>query len=183
MYRYRRSARHVGAALVMSAALAAGCTDGQQAAQQDGPGSGPASAVGTPPPVPSGKAGTGGDRERINAAARADLQPRIDRLLEKQPITFFPDSAQVTPQGQQTIVDLSWMITSSPGDLRFELVGYTEPGPGSRESARDLAAKRSRAVADQLAQQGVAADLLQPRGAGNVPSASGPARRVDVRVL
>ncbi len=167
--RSSRARLTVGAVAACVALLVPGCSGTDQGPQEQ-PGGAPAKAEGTPP-------ATGGA-----PVDPAELRGRVDRLLGSAPITFAPESTQVTQQGQQTIVELSSMLESPPPGVRVEIVGYTEQGPGGADRAQKLSAKRARVVAKQLAQQGAPPDVLHARGGGTAPPDSGPARRVDVTI-
>lgn len=166
---FRTGVTGTAAALVFAATLAAGCSAPGEGPQEE-PGGQTARAEGTPPP------------ESSPAESPAQLRQRVEQVTSDQPITFEPESAQVTPHGQETIVVLSDILSSAPKGVRVEIVGYAEPGLGGGKKAEELSARRAEVVAEQLAQQGAPPKMLHPRGGGVAPPDSGDARRVDVRV-
>lgn len=179
---YGERARYGGVAIAFAAALLAGCGGGG-GGQQQGQGQEPPAPAAPPPPPP--EQGQGGDQAQIDAAAKQEMQGKLDQLLQQRPITFEPDSTQLTQQGQQTVSEVSKMITESPGQLRFEVGGYTAPGPGEPGSnAQQLSQERAQKVVDQMAQQGVPAERLEAKAYGDAPSGDPEAsRRVDIKIL
>lgn len=183
---HRGSAR-LGAATALLALLVAGCGmfgGGRDQAQPDPyviPSQPPA-----PAPAPQQHTGMGGDQAALDAAAKAELEGKIAQLLQQKPITFEPDSARLTSQGQQSIQQVGEWMTHSPGELNLEILGYTAPDPGSPTNAQELAQQRAQTVVDQLVGMGVPTQRLKATGVGTAPPGGGePAslRRVDVKLL
>lgn len=173
----------IGVAVAVAGAVAAGCTGGGQGQGGYGGGGGqsPAPPQQSQPAGGGGSGGTGGGEKQVNEAARKDLRAQFAELLGNQPITFEPGTAELTQQGQRSVARVGKMITSSPGELTFVVVGHTAPEPsGTPQEAEQLSTERAKTVADKLKQQGVT-DTIRTKGAGDAQG-SGPGRHVDIEV-
>lgn len=129
-----------------------------------------------------GTTGPGGD---LDAAAKQALQARIKSLLEGSPITFGPNSPQLTPQGGATVAKVLELLKASPG-ARIRVDGYVAAGPGDGKlTAQELSSARADTVRDALVAGGVPADRIAVRGLGegSSPSDSAAARRVEITVV
>ncbi|MDA3630337.1 OmpA family protein [Saccharopolyspora sp. WRP15-2] len=140
--------------------------DGQGQGQGDGQGNGQEN-------------GQGGDA----AAAKTKLQGDLESLTKETPITFNPDSPDLTDQGKQAVTKAAEMIKQAPPELRFEVTGHTAMASGSSQDGQELSKARAQAVADQLGQAGVSADRLQVVGNGDAEGDPNSARRVDLEVI
>ncbi|MER5393466.1 OmpA family protein [Saccharopolyspora sp. NPDC002686] len=144
--------------------------DGQGQGQGDGQGNGQENGQGD---------GQGGDV----AAAKTKLQGDLESLTKETPITFNPDSPDLTDQGKQAVTKAAEMIKQAPPELRFEVTGHTAMASGSSQDGQELSKARAQAVADQLGQAGVSADRLQVVGNGDAEGDPNSARRVDLEVI
>ncbi len=188
-----RSVKYVGSAIALAAALlAGGCTGGGGEGQpgQGQPGQGQEQGQqgqGQPGQGQPGQGdqGEGGDQASLDAAAKAEMQGQLAQLMQQSPITFEPDTASLTPQGEQTVQQVAEMITNSPGELRFEVGGFTAPDQPSATDVNQLAQERAQTVVDQLAEAGVPAERLQATGMGPSEPMGDPAqeRRAEIRIL
>jgi outer membrane protein OmpA-like peptidoglycan-associated protein len=141
------------------------------------PGSEPAPAP-TPAPLPS----QAGD---LDAAAKQALQAKISALVAAAPITFGPDSPQLTPQGSATLARVLTAVRAAPG-ARLNIDGYVATGRGNGLlTAQQLSDQRAATVRDALVAGGVPADHLTVRGRGEDTAATDRAfgRRVEITVV
>lgn len=191
-----RSVKYVGSAIAFAAALlVGGCTGGggegqpgqgepgQQQGQQGQEGQGqPGQGQ---PGQGQGDQGQGGDQASLDAAAKAEMQGQLAQLMQQSPITFEPDTATLTSQGEQTVQQVAEMITNSPGELRFEVGGFTAPDQPSATDVNQLAQERAQTVVDQLTEAGVPAERLQATGMGPSEPMGDPTqeRRAEIRIL
>ena len=138
---------------------------------------GPAPAP-TPAPLPS----QAGD---LDAAAKQALQAKISALVAAAPITFGPDSPQLTPQGSATLAQVLTAVRAAPG-ARLNIDGYVATGRGNGLlTAQQLSDQRAATVRDALVAGGVPADHLTVRGRGEDTAATDRAfgRRVEITVV
>jgi len=141
------------------------------------PGSEPAPAP-TPAPLPS----QAGD---LDAAAKQALQAKISARVAAAPITFGPDSPQLTPQGSATLAQVLTAVRAAPG-ARLNIDGYVATGRGNGLlTAQQLSDQRAATVRDALVAGGVPADHLTVRGRGEDTAATDRAfgRRVEITVV
>lgn len=129
-----------------------------------------------------GGAGAAGE---LDAAAKAQLQSAIDALIAGAPITFEPNSPQLTPAGADTVAEVLELVTAAPG-AALQVDGYVATGPGDgRLTAQELSDQRAATVRDALAAGGVPADRITARGLGegSTPAAEAAGRRVEITVV
>jgi outer membrane protein OmpA-like peptidoglycan-associated protein len=140
-------------------------------------------ALTAPGPAPDPSAGgAGGD---LDAAAKQQLQGSITQLLSGAPITFQPNSPQLTAAGNATVARLLELVRAAPG-ARLQVDGFVATGPGNgRLTAQQLSEQRAAAVRDALAAGGVPAGNIVARGLGegSSPAAQAAGRRVDITVI
>jgi len=132
----------------------------------------------TPAPLPS----QAGD---LDAAAKQALQAKISALVAAAPITFGPDSPQLTPQGSATLAQVLTAVRAAPG-ARLNIDGYVATGRGNGLlTAQQLSDQRAATVRDALVAGGVPADQLTVRGRGEDTAAADRAfgRRVEITVV
>ncbi|GAA1941163.1 OmpA family protein [Amycolatopsis minnesotensis] len=111
------------------------------------------------------------------------LQSRIDDALAADPITFEPDTAELTGEGKRTAERIAELAASAPTGARLEIDGHVAKGPGGKSAARKLSQERAQAVVEVLTGAGVPADKLVAKGFGDSrPSTKGDDRRVEVEV-
>lgn len=136
----------------------------------------PSTAPPATPPPPSG----GPSQPRLTKQA---LQAQIDDVLAADPITFEPDTAELTGEGKRTAERIAELAANAPSDARLEIDGHVAKGPGGKSAARKLSQERAEAVVKVLTDAGIPADQLVARGFGDSrPSTKGDDRRVEVRV-
>lgn len=114
----------------------------------------------------------------------AALQARIDEIVAAAPISFRPNSAQLSDSGSASLRQVARELGAVP-TARVAVTGHAAPigGPGTPDP-QQLSEQRATVVADQLAAAGVARDRVQTRGVSDTdpgPSAAA-ARRADVSV-
>ena len=116
---------------------------------------------------------------------KAGVQAEIDRLLAGTPITFVPDTARLTPEGEQAARDVALALAKSPADFSYRITGHAAPGPGSEEAALKLSQARARAVARILVENGLSSGRVTSRGLGDTRPANGGEedRRVEITVV
>lgn len=138
--------------------------------------------VATPPGT--GGAGTGTAAE-LDATAKQQLQSGIDGVLAGAPISFGPDSAQLTPGGNAAVGRVLELVGRFPG-ARLRVDGFVATGPGNgRLTAQELSDQRAATVRDALVAGGVPADRIATRGLGEgpTPAAREAGRRVEITVV
>ncbi|MDT8911064.1 OmpA family protein [Amycolatopsis sp. PS_44_ISF1] len=167
--------------------------DGVESAQVSGggapspPAPGPSSAPpSTPPPPSSEPPPSPSTTPSTPPTDRAGLQDALDKQLGDTPITFKPDSAKLTDDGEQAARGLAKLLTDAPDSLRYRITGYVADSPGGRTAALRLAQNRARTVVRLLTGEGVPADRLLARGtsatAPGTGENGGDDRRVEITV-
>jgi outer membrane protein OmpA-like peptidoglycan-associated protein len=112
---------------------------------------------------------------------QAGLQAELDRMLAENPITFQPDSARLTAEGERAAEDVAKAIARAPEGLRFLVKGYVGQGPGGERAALRLSRDRARAVANVLVTHGVRAGRIVAEGRGDAQPATAD-RRIEITV-
>lgn len=130
----------------------------------------PPTTSATAPPPPTDKAG---------------VQAEIDRMLAEAPITFVPDTARLTPEGEQAARAVAIALAKSPGTFRYRVTGHAARGSGSASGALKLSRDRARAVTRILTTNGLTAKRVTFRGLGDTRPAGGgdEDRRVEITVV
>jgi outer membrane protein OmpA-like peptidoglycan-associated protein len=130
----------------------------------------PPTTSATAPPPPTDKAG---------------VQAEIDRMLAEAPITFVPDTARLTPEGEQAARTVAIALAKSPDTFRYRVTGHVGRGPGGESAALKLSRDRARAVARILTTNGLTAKRVTYRGLGDTRPATGGEedRRVEITVV
>ncbi|WP_372670145.1 OmpA family protein [Amycolatopsis kentuckyensis] len=161
--------------------------DGVRAAQVQGD-----VAPNTPPPPTSALAPSTTAPPTTSATApppptdKAGVQAEIDRMLAEAPITFEPDTARLTPDGEQAARAVAVALAKSPGTFRYRVTGHAARGTGSASGALKLSRDRARAVTRILTTNGLTAKRVTYRGLGDTrPSTGGGEedRRVEITVV
>jgi OmpA-OmpF porin, OOP family len=98
----------------------------------------------------------GGDAETCERA--------FDRLMERNVINFAPGSAAIDPSSR-AILDSLASVALRCDRFSIEVAGHTD-NQGGREMNMELSRARADAVANHLAEQGVARSRLSARGYG-----------------
>ncbi|MEA5359073.1 OmpA family protein [Amycolatopsis sp., V23-08] len=115
---------------------------------------------------------------------KAGVQAEIDRMLAEAPITFVPDTARLTPEGEQAARDVGIALAKSPAAFRYRVTGHVARGPGGEGAALKLSRDRARAVARILTSNGLTAGRVTSRGLGDTrPATGGEDRRVEITVV
>ena len=130
----------------------------------------PPTTSATAPPPPTDKAG---------------VQAEIDRMLAEAPITFVPDTARLTPEGEQAARAVAVALAKAPGTFRYRVTGHAARGAGSASGALKLSRDRARAVTRILTTNGLTAKRVTYRGLGDTRPATGGEedRRVEITVV
>lgn len=130
----------------------------------------PPTTTATAPPPPTDKAG---------------VQAEIDRMLAETPIAFVPDTAQLTPEGEQAARAVAIALAKSPATFRYRVTGHVARGPGGESAALKLSRDRARAVARILTTNGLTVKRVTYRGLGDTRPATGAEedRRVEITVV
>ncbi|MFJ7211898.1 OmpA family protein [Amycolatopsis sp. NPDC098790] len=129
----------------------------------------PPTTSATAPPPPTDKAG---------------VQAEIDRMLAETPITFEPDSARLTPEGEQAARAVAVALAKSPDTFRYRVTGHAARGTGSASGALKLSRDRARAVTRILTTNGLTTKRVTYRGLGDTRPAGGEEdRRVEITVV
>ncbi|MEU4252069.1 OmpA family protein [Amycolatopsis sp. NPDC026612] len=137
----------------------------------------PSSTTPSPPPTTSTTAPPPTDK--------AGVQAEIDRLLTEAPIAFEPDTARLTPDGEQAARSIAIALAKAPAAFRYRVTGHVARGPGGESAALKLSRDRARAVARILTTNGLAAKRVTYRGLGDSRPATGGEedRRVEITVV
>lgn len=146
--------------------------------------SGAAAPTATAPTAtaPTGGTPAGGE---LDAAAKQALQSNLTQLLAGSPISFGPNSPQLTPQGGSTVAKVLELLKGSAG-ARVRVDGFVAAGPGDGKlTAQQLSDARAATVRDALVAGGVPADHIAVRGLGEgtSPAQSVAGRRVEITVV
>ncbi|WP_370940641.1 OmpA family protein [Amycolatopsis sp. cg13] len=165
--------------------------DGVESAQASG-GAGPVQSAPSPSPEPTTPPASPPPSSSAPPSApptdRDGIQAELDRKLAAAPITFDPDTAQLTDQGEQAARDLAPLLRDAPDNFRYRLVGRVADGPGGRSAALKLSRNRALAVIRLLIREDVPPDrLLAVSSAGTSGSNSSDSgndsdRRVEITV-
>ncbi|WIY05217.1 OmpA family protein [Amycolatopsis mongoliensis] len=164
--------------------------DGVRAAQLQGDVTPVApSAPSTPPPTSAPSTSSPPPTTSATAAPpptdKAGVQAEIDRMLSEAPITFVPDTARLTPEGEQAARTVAIALAQSPDTFRYRVTGHVGRGPGGERAALKLSRDRARAVARILTTNGLTAKRVTYRGLGDTRPATGGEedRRVEITVV
>jgi outer membrane protein OmpA-like peptidoglycan-associated protein len=116
---------------------------------------------------------------------KAGVQAEIDRMLAEAPIVFVPNTARLTPEGEQAARDVGIALAKSPAGFRYRVTGHVARGPGGESAALKLSRDRARAVARILTSNGLTAGRVTSRGLGDSRPATGGEedRRVEITVV
>ncbi len=116
---------------------------------------------------------------------KAGVQAEIDRMLAEAPIAFEPDTARLTPEGEQAARGIAIALAKAPAAFRYRVTGHVARGPGGENAALKLSRDRARAVARILTANGLAAKRVTFRGLGDTRPATGGEedRRVEITVV
>ncbi len=116
---------------------------------------------------------------------KAGVQAEIDRMLAEAPVTFVPDTARLTPEGEQAARGIAVALAKSPATFRYRVTGHVGRGPGGESAALKLSRDRARAVARILTTNGLTTKRVTYRGLGDTRPASGGEedRRVEITVI
>ncbi|WP_037361929.1 OmpA family protein [Amycolatopsis orientalis] len=145
--------------------------------------SAPAPAPSTTPP-PSSPPPSSSAPPPAPPTDRDGIQAELDRKLAAAPITFEPDTAQLTDQGEQAARDLAPLLRDAPDNFRYRVVGRVADGPGGRSAALKLSRNRALTVIRLLIREDVPPDrLLAVASASGSDSGGGDSdRRVEITV-
>jgi len=137
----------------------------------------PATTTTNPPPTTSTTAPPPTDK--------AGVQAEIDRMLTETPIAFEPDSARLTPDGEQAARGVAIALAKAPAGFRYRVTGHVARGPGGESAALKLSRDRARAVMRILTSNGLTANRVTYRGLGDTRPATGGEedRRVEITVV
>ncbi|MFC9257767.1 OmpA family protein [Amycolatopsis thailandensis] len=106
---------------------------------------------------------------------KAGFQAEIDRLLAATPITFEPDTTDLTADGERGALEIAKLLTDAPRELRFRITGTVATG-----SDRKLSLNRALTVERLLERNGVKRDQAYSTQRRTSDGASGEGRRVDI---
>ncbi|TDC93744.1 OmpA family protein [Saccharopolyspora aridisoli] len=181
----RTNVNYAAAVIACTSALLAGCGGAPEGGQQPpgAPQPGQPQPGGEQQPPPGGEQPGGmGAGDQGGDQAKAQLQGMLDQLNQSTPITFDPDSSELTDQGKETVTKAADMLKSAPQGVMFQVAGFTASGTSSSQDSKELSQARAQAVVDQLAQDGVPAERLQATGEGDAGGDPAASRKVEIRV-
>ena len=162
--------------------------DGVRAAKVDGDVT-PVAPSPSPSPSPTTPPGTTPPPTSSTTAPpptdKAGVQAELDRMLAEAPITFVPNTARLTPEGEQAARGIAIALAKSPATFRYRVTGHVARGPGGESAALKLSRDRARAVARILTTNGLTAKRVTYRGLGDSRPATGGEedRRVEITVV
>ncbi len=122
----------------------------------------------SPPPSPTTSA---------KPTDKAGFQAEIARLLEASPITFEPDTTELTEDGERGALEIAKLLTDAPRELKFRITGQVASG-----SDKKLSLNRAKTVERLLERNGVKRDQVYSTERRNSDGAGGEGRRVDITV-
>ncbi|WP_242545481.1 OmpA family protein [Amycolatopsis sp. MtRt-6] len=159
--------------------------DGVRAAKVNGDVTPVAPSPTTTPSTPSPPPSTPQTTTAPPPTDKAGVQAEIDRMLAESPIAFEPDTAKLTPEGEQAARSIAIALVKAPASFRFRVTGHVAQGPGGESAALKLSRDRARAVVRILTANGLAAKRVTYRGLGDTrPATEGEEdRRVEVTVV
>ena len=173
----RIKATNAVAGIAFAAALVAGCSGGQQQGQGGQEGE-------VPPAAPAPEQQQQQQPPKPDpAAAKAALQQQIDQALQQRPITFEPDTANLTEQGKQTATKAAELAKSAPQELRFTIAGFIANTGTPKPQDQELSQQRAQAVADKFKEAGVPAERLEAVGRGAAQGNQESDRRVEIKIM
>ncbi|MEV6909665.1 OmpA family protein [Amycolatopsis sp. NPDC051071] len=108
---------------------------------------------------------------------KAGFQAEIGRLLTAVPITFQPDTTDLTADGERGALEIAKLLTDAPGELRFRITGQVATG-----SDKKLSLNRAKTVERLLERNGVKRDQVYSTERRNSDGTGGEGRRVDIAV-
>jgi outer membrane protein OmpA-like peptidoglycan-associated protein len=114
----------------------------------------------------------------------AALSARVQQLVAASPVTFRPDSPELTAAGGRTVDQVARELAGAP-NARVTVTGYAAAvSQGVGPAAQQLSDQRAAAVALRLTSDGVDAGRIQTRGAADTNPLASPAasRRVEIAV-
>jgi outer membrane protein OmpA-like peptidoglycan-associated protein len=103
------------------------------------------------------------------------------RLAAAGPVTFGPDSAELTGPAAESVARAGELLAAEPA-VRVAVDGFAADSPGPPEQADQLSARRAAAVADALIAKGVdqARIVAAGRGASRPLASRAASRRVEI---
>ncbi|RSN25509.1 cell envelope biogenesis protein OmpA [Streptomyces sp. WAC 05977] len=139
------------------------------------PPAGPVTTSGEPPSRPAPSPPPSPAPTPAKPTDKAGFQAELDRLLAATPITFEPDTTDLTADGERGALEVAKLLTDAPRELRFRITGSVATG-----SDRKLALNRALTVERLLERNGVKRDQAYSTQRRNSDDASGEGRRVDI---
>lgn len=166
----------VSAVAVAAIALtgAAGCGAAQDAAQ------GAADQAQSAAGEAAGQAADAAAGAAASAAAGAgqQVQQQVEQLLAANPITFTPESAELTAQNAQTLQQIGVALAATGAGITV----VTHSGYEDAAQAQELSEKRAEAISQALQDAGVAADKITTEAKGNTVKQGAAALETDLQV-
>ncbi|WP_275294001.1 OmpA family protein [Amycolatopsis sp. La24] len=161
--------------------------DGVESAQASG-GAGPVQSAPSPEPstTPPSSPPSSSAPPSAPPTDRDGIQAEVDRKLAAAPITFEPDTAKLTDEGEQAARDLAPLLRDAPDNFRYRLVGRVADGPGGRSAALKLSRNRALTVIRLLIREDVPPDRLlavaSASGSDSSDNGGDSDRRVEITV-
>ena len=157
----------VGAVAAAVVALTgAGCSDAEDAASSAGEQAESAVQSATEQATDAG------------GAATEQVQQQIDELLQANPVTFTPESAELTDQNRQTLQEMAAVLTAAGAKVTVE----THSGHADPQQAQALSQQRAEAISQALQQQGVTPEQITANATGNTTAQGDEALQTQFRV-
>jgi len=130
-------------------------------------------------PSPSSPASSGPSLNNVKEALQLD----INQQLMAAPITFEPNTAELTDEGEQAVQQLAKLLSAASQTTKFEVGGHVAKTTGPEAGALTLSRERARTVATLLSNSGIESKRITAKGYGDTqPNPEGDDRRVEITV-
>lgn len=107
------------------------------------------------------------------------LQAKLDELTKASPVTFEPQSPELTDQGKQTLKQIGEAASAAQG-AKLEVT--TTAGWPEQEKSMQLAQQRTETVGKALADAGLAQERVQMKPIGNEGVQDDPQKAVTANI-
>lgn len=114
----------------------------------------------------------------VAGGAAQQVQQQIDRLLQANPVTFEPESAELTEQSRQTLQQMATALKTTGAKVAVE----THSGYEDAQRAQELSEKRAEAISQALQEGGAAAEQVTTNATGNTAAQGAEALKTQFSV-
>ncbi|GEL17916.1 hypothetical protein PA7_17530 [Pseudonocardia asaccharolytica DSM 44247 = NBRC 16224] len=171
----RRTVLGVIVSAAVTMAVAAGCSGAEDAVSsaKDAAGAAQSAAQGASDAAQgaadAAKNAAGQASDAVGAAGGAidasiqQLQGKVADLVKAQPVTFGPESAELSGSDQKTLQQIGTLLKGSNAKITVE----THAGYDDARKAQELSEQRAEAISTALQEAGVSADQVKTNPTGN----------------